>query len=478
MSTLAGFREIRVICFMSRFLASINVESQTCILFCLKPTRAGVGSSLTSTAYSLRHLSQLPVDRLRPSLFQPLHSKSKNKDIIMMNNDQVNAQQPATANLDAIMVAQRPGPGGSTASAAVPGIVPIVAMGGDSSADELSLSLSPPGKVEPESKRFRTPPRPPLSTKRASSEQPASRAAAQRKMAQSVWPDLQASKRPKVQLDDSGWTILKLVEQLDQDRKHIKMLRETIESMHTAQLQQMTDVTNITKNADRRDLQNSKALMDMQKHIDERIRGVMEARADEPPGETLRQEQESLKKKVEQLQKFAEKHEGRDDQIASYLENLDALRPMEGQTVIQAFKFFFDDLEAVKRHVQSQAENMHEHTNNVKEYVANVKEYIANGSSKGMSASELQDYMAIQVAVTNLAADIGCMKAAHWSWEGRCHCEHVDGNTAQLLALNEQVQIPRGPGSSDTAHGAISGAPPWPLRRLLSRRRLWRPRRS
>ena len=52
---------------------------------------------------------------------------------------------------------------------------------------------------------------------------------------------------------------------------------------------------------------------------------------DKPPDETLRQEQESLKKKVEQLQKFAEKHEGRDDQIASYLENLDALRPMEGR---------------------------------------------------------------------------------------------------------------------------------------------------
>ena len=85
----------------------------------------------------------------------------------MMNNDQVNAQQPATANLDAIMLAQRPGTGGSTASAAVPGIVPIVAMGGGSSADELSLSLSPPGKVEPESKRFRAPPRLPTSAKRS-----------------------------------------------------------------------------------------------------------------------------------------------------------------------------------------------------------------------------------------------------------------------------------------------------------------------
>ena len=49
--------------------------------------------------------------------------------------------------------------------------------------------------------------------------------------------------------------------------------------------------------------------------------------------------------------------------------------------------------------------------------------------------------MAIQVAVNNLTVDIESLKAPHWSWEGRCHCEHVDGCTAQLLALSEQVQF-------------------------------------
>ena len=38
------------------------------------------------------------------------------------------------------------------------------------------------------------------------------------------------------------------------------------------------------------------------------------------------------------LQKFAEKHDDRENRMAHYLENLDALRPVEGQTVITAFK--------------------------------------------------------------------------------------------------------------------------------------------
>ena len=76
---------------------------------------------------------------------------------------------------------------------------------------------------------------------------------------------------------------------------------------------------------------------------------------------------------------------------------------------------------------------MHRHQDSMKDYI--------NGSSKGMSAPEMQECMAIQVAVNNLTVDVESLKAAHWSWEGRCHCEHVDGHAAQLLALSEQVQF-------------------------------------
>ena len=79
------------------------------------------------------------------------------------------------------------------------------------------------------------------------------------------------------------------------------------------------------------DLERSKDLMDFKCQFDNRVRGIMEIRADAPPGETLRQELESLKAKVEQVQKFAEKHEDRDNRMASYLNDVDAARPVEGQ---------------------------------------------------------------------------------------------------------------------------------------------------
>ena len=109
-----------------------------------------------------------------------------------------------------------------------------------------------------------------------------------------------------------------------------------------------------------------------------------------------------------QLQKFAEKHEQRDNRMATYLEDLDAARHVEGQTVIQAFKLMVQDVEATKQQVHAQAQNMQEHSNN-------VKEYFMNGADKGMRAHELQEGVAIQVAVNNLSADIHSLKAAHWS---------------------------------------------------------------
>ena len=171
--------------------------------------------------------------------------------------------QPATANLEVVMVAQRLG--GSTSTAlAVPADVPIGTMGGDNSAEEFDLSLSPPGKaeakkVEPETKRPRVPPR--MQTKRAASEEPRqlgrASIATRRAVANSLWPDSQAAAHPKVQLGDSGWTILKLVEQMDADRRHTKLLKDTIETMHVSQLQQMADLLAITKDVTARDLEHS-----------------------------------------------------------------------------------------------------------------------------------------------------------------------------------------------------------------------------
>jgi hypothetical protein len=48
-------------------------------------------------------------------------------------------------------------------------------------------------------------------------------------------------------LGDDGWTIIKLAEQLKEDRGHIKFLRGTIGTMYAAQQQQMVDHTGLEK---------------------------------------------------------------------------------------------------------------------------------------------------------------------------------------------------------------------------------------
>ena len=46
---------------------------------------------------------------------------------------------------------------------------------------------------------------------------------------------------PKVQIGDSGWTFIKIVEQMDIDRRHTQKLQDTIEAMRVSQLQHMAD---------------------------------------------------------------------------------------------------------------------------------------------------------------------------------------------------------------------------------------------
>ena len=47
----------------------------------------------------------------------------------------------------------------------------------------------------------------------------------------SPWPDAQSSVHAQVRIGADGWTTIKLAEQLDADRQHIKMLQDTIETM-------------------------------------------------------------------------------------------------------------------------------------------------------------------------------------------------------------------------------------------------------
>ena len=54
---------------------------------------------------------------------------------------------------------------------------------------------------------------------------------------------------PKMHLSDSDWTIIKIVEQMDIDRRHTQKLQDTIETMRVSQLQHMADLLTIDKSS-------------------------------------------------------------------------------------------------------------------------------------------------------------------------------------------------------------------------------------
>ena len=60
---------------------------------------------------------------------------------------------------------------------------------------------------------------------------------------------------PKVRLDADGWTIEKIVEQMDSERDHfrraVQKLESDIHTMNVSQQAQMADVTGIIKDAQR-----------------------------------------------------------------------------------------------------------------------------------------------------------------------------------------------------------------------------------
>ena len=80
------------------------------------------------------------------------------------------------------------------------------------------------GSAKSENKSHRGPPKL-RATKCAASEEPKSQAeraaATHRAVANSRWPDAQAAAHQKVQIGESGSTILKIAEQLGKDREHL-----------------------------------------------------------------------------------------------------------------------------------------------------------------------------------------------------------------------------------------------------------------
>ena len=234
--------------------------------------------------------------------------------------------------------------------------------------------LTVPGgteKMEPDNKRGRNS-HPPRTQKRGASGNSSQDSASSRRSRYipprySVWSSKLGSETgsapsqfdyslspPKVRLDESGWTISKVVEQMECDRdffrRDIQSLQDTIRDMYTSQQANMSDLTKLEQTAQLAQSAFTERCLQM-KNFKDRLDHFEAARAAEPPDGAVHRELESMKAKLDMLQKFTEKHDERESRMTHYLETLDAQRPMEGQTVIHAFKAIAQDLEDVKRQV-------------------------------------------------------------------------------------------------------------------------------
>ena len=325
--------------------------------------------------------------------------------------------QSATANQEVDMVAQRYG--GPTA------ISPALQLAVPDDVD--SSTRSPDKKVEPESKRGRSA-GPPRVQKRQASE--IVRGTSRR----SVWIGSPAQEpRPpdspfsplKKNLGDPSMTPEYIHAQMDSDRRHTKELQEAISLMDLTQ-QNHADFI----------LTHNKIHETLQASVDgltDRMRGVEATCGAGTPDSALRQEHEFLKARLAQVERFVEIHEERENQMAKYLEKLDALLPMEGQTVVRAFKDIekdLDDLKTQSRHIAENYESFRQHTSASAD----------KGPPAGTTEAMKQGFQVVQLQINDLRNEFANMTAARMSGGNGCHCEHVEGHDMWLHSLDDQVQ--------------------------------------
>ena len=81
--------------------------------------------------------------------------------------------------------------------------------------------------------------------------------------AASPWPGSTSAVHARATSADDPWTIVKIVEQLGVDRGQIAMLKETVENLHAARLQDAADQLDLSTGVDARDSEHSQQTIDI-----------------------------------------------------------------------------------------------------------------------------------------------------------------------------------------------------------------------
>ncbi len=197
-------------------------------------------------------------------------------------------------------------------------------------------------------------------------------------------------------IDGEGWTIVKIVEQLDMDRQSIVELRDTVDTMYRSQQQQMVDVTTLQKLIDANDVKNGNI-----------VTGLMQ------------------NEEMQKMKHFIEKHEAQDNKMAAYLEQLAADRPLEGYTIAETFKTLYKSVEELKHQTAKNEVYVKEVS------AAQAAVGAATPARLGAKEAEMCNKMMQDIAALRQEMDVVKDK--------KCHCDHVDQNLERLVAAEQQI---------------------------------------
>ena len=162
-------------------------------------------------------------------------------------------------------------------------------------------------------------------------------------------------------MNAADWTIIKIVEQMetnaDHFRRDMQSMKDAIQIMYVSQQQQMVDLKDIAQQAQ----VQQNAYVEQSKEVKTFKDQFDNLRVAEDFNDIMRKEMESMKAKIDMLQKVAEDHAGRENRMFHYLETLDQQRLAEGQTVIHAFKSIAQDVAEVQLNMRGFSDHLKDH---------------------------------------------------------------------------------------------------------------------
>jgi hypothetical protein len=270
--------------------------------------------------------------------------------------------------------------------------------------------------------------KPPTAQKRRTSSEGPRPKDRSRATGHSPWPDGTSAVHGRAASAGDEWTISTIIRQLGIDRAQIAMLNDTVENLNASLLQDAADMLEISKEVvDAQDFGRSLETVKLAAEVD----GIFnELKCDIGHMGVTVVRVDAIEAEIVKMKNYIVENETRDAKVVGYLEQLNSDRPVEGQTIMQSFKAIYNDLEETKGHFA-------QHVAEVETRFDNVAVTIQSTSMGAVGTASLNEQQSTRLddithTTSNMLSDVNMLVAAHKTWNGKCHCVHVDENKTQI----------------------------------------------